>query len=89
MASRTLLLDADIFIYQAATAAETELEWAEDEWTLHAHAGPAKEKIRDKFETLADTLKAESWVAAVSDKASSSPNTGPHRLTTSTTKPAA
>ena len=70
MASRTLLIDADIFIYQAATNAEIALEWAEDEWTLHAHAGPAKEWIRDKFERLADELKAEAWVAAVSDPGS-------------------
>ncbi|MDO9083368.1 MAG: hypothetical protein Q7U56_08805 [Humidesulfovibrio sp.] len=80
MASRTLLLDADIFIYQAATRNETELEWAEDEWTTHAHASPAKEQIRDKFESLADTLKAE---------ASSSPRTGLYRPTTSTSKPTA
>lgn len=67
MASRTLLIDADIFVYQAATSAEIEIEWAEDEWTLHAHASPAKEWIREKFEKLADELKAESWVAALSD----------------------
>lgn len=77
MASRTLLLDADIFIYQAATNAEIPLEWAEDEWTLHAHAGPAKEWIREKFERMADELKAE---------ASSPPSTGLHRHTTSTAK---
>lgn len=70
MASRTLLIDADIFIYKAATQAEIPLEWAEDEWTLHAHVSPAKEWIREKFERLADELKAEAWVAAVSDKGS-------------------
>lgn len=80
MASRTLLIDADIFIYQAASSAEIELEWDDDEWTLHAHASPAKEKIRDRFEGLADELKAE---------ASSSPRTGLRRSITSASKPAA
>jgi len=89
VASRTLLIDADILVYQAATSAEVELEWAEDEWTLHAHASPAKEQIRDKFEKLADELKAESWVAALSDKAESSPRTGLHRPSTSTLTPTA
>jgi len=80
---RTLLIDADILVYQAATSAEVELEWAEDEWTLHAHAGPAKEQIRDKFERLADELRADGWVGALSDKVESSPRTGLHRPTTS------
>lgn len=64
--ARTALIDGDIYVYQIGSAAETELEWSTDEWTLHAHAGPAKEQLRDKVERLADVLKADNYVVALS-----------------------
>lgn len=50
MAQKTILIDGDILVYQAACNAEIETEWAPDEWTLHAHAGPAKEWVRRELE---------------------------------------
>jgi DNA polymerase-1 len=67
MSQRTVLIDGDILVYRAASAAEHEVEWCPDEWTLHAHAGPAKAWIADEVERIADTLKAPARVVVLSD----------------------
>ena len=45
MTNRTLLIDGDWLCYKAATSVETEIEWAEDQWTLTSDAGEAMELV--------------------------------------------
>ena len=52
----TCLIDADIFLWKAAIAAETEINWGSDVWTLYADLAEAKRafeaqitKVEDEF----------------------------------------
>jgi DNA polymerase-1 len=52
---RVLLIDADILVYQVATAAEVPVKWEDDLWTLHSYEEPAKEKLDFR---IAEVMKA-------------------------------
>lgn len=52
----TLLIDADIFCFQAASAVETEINWGDDLWTLHSDVGRAKAKILRDLDKVAETI---------------------------------
>jgi len=64
---RTLLLDADMLVYEAALAHEVEIQWDDDLWTLHAHFEPAREQVDDTVKHLLKQLDAEAVVMALSD----------------------
>lgn len=65
--SRTLLIDADTLVYEAAKANEIETKWDEDLWTLHAYEEPAKLQLDAKVEELKARLSADRVVMALSD----------------------
>lgn len=44
-----ILIDADMFAFQACAAVEEEINWGNDIWTLHADLGDAKAKFIDKL----------------------------------------
>lgn len=64
---RTLLIDADSLVYEAAKANEIEIQWTDDLWTLHAHLEPAKAQLQDRVESLMKALNADRVVMALSD----------------------
>jgi hypothetical protein len=37
-----LLIDADMYLFQAASACEVETDWGDDKWTLHSDAGDVR-----------------------------------------------
>lgn len=41
----TLLIDADIILYQIASAVEEPFDWGNDLWTLHSDASEAKQRL--------------------------------------------
>ena len=59
----TALIDGDIFIYQAAAAAEHPIQWDDDLWTLHSFLPDAVQYFEDKLagaiEKLAEFYKAD------------------------------
>ena len=61
--SVTALIDGDIFIYQAAAAAEHPIQWDDDLWTLHSFLPDAVQYFEDKLagaiEKLAEFYKAD------------------------------
>jgi DNA polymerase-1 len=64
----TLYLDGDIIAYQAATAAETPIDWGDGMWTLHAFE-PEVFKIMDAFILkLKEESGIDKAVAVISDK---------------------
>lgn len=67
MSNRTLLLDADMLVYEAALAHEIEIQWDSDLWTLHAHFDPAREQLQDTIKHLLERLEADKAVLALSD----------------------
>ena len=61
--SVTALIDGDIFIYQAAAAAEHPIQWDDDLWTLHSFLSEAvqyfEDKLADAIEKLAKAFKTD------------------------------
>ncbi len=47
--SFTVLVDGDIFIYQAAAAAEQAIQWTDDLWTLHSTLSDATRYFTEKL----------------------------------------
>lgn len=64
---RTVLIDADSLVYQAARANEVETQWDDDLWTLHANFDPAAERLDRDVETIKAQLDADRVVMALSD----------------------
>jgi DNA polymerase-1 len=46
---RDLLVDADMFLFQAASACEVETDWGDDKWTLHSDAGDVRRVFDEKL----------------------------------------
>lgn len=53
----TLLIDADVLVYQAAAAVETEVKWDDDLWTLHAFESDGIRCIKEKITYLKEIFK--------------------------------
>ena len=51
-----ILLDADMLIFRACSAAETPINWGGDLWTLHADAAEAKGAVDDMVQTIVDKV---------------------------------
>ena len=52
--SLTLLIDADVLLYQSALAAEEEIDWGGDLWTLHSNMGEARDQLMSAVDTILD-----------------------------------
>jgi len=63
----TLLVDGDIFLYQAAAASEFPVDWGDDHWTLHADLKKAKSILSTEISDLIDRFEPAHFVFAVSD----------------------
>ena len=64
----TLLIDADLFLYQAAAAAEKEYDWGDDVFTLMTDLKDAKKIFTDKMQFVTDTLGTDKMILCFSDK---------------------
>jgi len=65
----TLLVDGDIYLYQASAVSEYEVDWGEDHWTLHADFAKAKTILSTEMKELHERFEPAHLVFAVSDKA--------------------
>lgn len=64
---RTILIDADSLIYQAASANETAIPWDPDLWTTHGDLGAAKAQLDDSIQEIKEKLDATHVVLALTD----------------------
>ena len=64
----TALLDGDIFVFEAAAAAEVATDWGDGLWTLHAHEAPAKAALAERIQSLVEAVGADELIIALSDK---------------------
>lgn len=64
---RTVLLDGDIWCYQATAANEYEAQWDTWLWTLHGDFNAAQEQFDRTVEFIKKGLKADKVVIALSD----------------------
>ena len=60
--STVLLLDGDIFAFEAATISEREIEWPNDVWTLHSDMSSALSHATNKIANLKNELNADEVV---------------------------
>lgn len=68
MEDTTLILDGDIFAYQAAVVNEYNCQWDDWLWTRHAELPPAIETLDDRIGMIADDLEATRVVIALTAK---------------------
>lgn len=62
-----LLIDGDILLYTLCSAAEVEINWGDDIWTLYSDAKEVKGKVKENLENLTDHLDADGYVFCLSD----------------------
>lgn len=65
--AREALIDADILAYQAASSAETPVDWGDGMWTLHAFEDEAKANFTRTLEKILDKTEATEVTLAWSD----------------------
>jgi DNA polymerase-1 len=65
---RTLLIDGDTLIYEAAAATEYETQWDEWLWTLHGDLGAAIAHLDGSVAEITDKLKPDRIIFALSDE---------------------
>lgn len=63
---RTLLIDGDILVVSTGAAIETEVDWGNDEWTIHCDVKEVKKSILETIEKLKASLDADAAVVTLS-----------------------
>lgn len=56
-----LLIDADTLAYMMAASCEVEVDWGNDQWSLHSEFGDCKTKMDDWIASLVELLDAEGY----------------------------
>lgn len=65
-----LIIDADILLYRAASAAEEEVDWGDDVWSLQTDLKDAKRGFQSQIDTITGKLGIKDYVCCLSDHAS-------------------
>ncbi len=65
--TKTILIDADIVLYQACCACDEATDWGNDIWTLAADAKECRQRVDVTFADLKEELKADELVVCLSD----------------------
>lgn len=69
MAKETIaLIDGDIFAFEMASTAEEPIHWGDGLWTLHAFEEPAKARLEDRINSLAEAVGATRTIVCLTDK---------------------
>ena len=62
---RTLLIDSDVFLYAAASATETEVQWDDDLWTVHGYLNEAIGQFDTKIADIKEAIAGDHIVMAL------------------------
>lgn len=62
-----LALDTDILMYKAATAAETEIDWGDDIWSLYCDLNDAKDAFQMQIDKITQRLGVHDYVCCLTD----------------------
>jgi DNA polymerase-1 len=65
---KTLLIDGDILIYQAASASEVACDWGDDFWTLHADEQEGRSRLLSLITDILDQANADEYKFFISSK---------------------
>lgn len=66
--SKTLLVDADMVVFQAAAASEIEVRWTDDVHTLHSKFDDAVDLFDNWRNKMNDVFESDNFIFAFSDK---------------------
>lgn len=64
----TLLIDADLYLYRACAAAEQEIQWSDDVWSLWADLKVAKDIFRNNILDFCAKFETDQVLLTISDK---------------------
>ena len=63
----SLIVDTDLYLFRATSAAETEVEWDPDVWTMWSDLKDAKQAFQDQLTSISKKLGVSDIVCALSD----------------------
>jgi DNA polymerase I len=63
-----LLIDADLYLYRAAAAAEEEINWGDDIWSLSTDLKVAKTIFQDQIQRICERLGSADFIMCISDR---------------------
>jgi 5'-3' exonuclease len=66
--STPLLIDGDLLVYRLASAAETEVDWGNDLWTLHSDAHGVKRMFASEVERIEKKFRTRNTTICFSDR---------------------
>jgi DNA polymerase I len=64
----TALIDGDLLVYEAASAAEKPIDWGNGLWTLHSEEDDAVRRLRERLHGIMQKIDCEEIVFTLSDK---------------------
>jgi DNA polymerase-1 len=66
--NKILLIDADMVLYRSVCAAEQEMRWDDDIWTLQTNMSEAKAEVDNQLSTITKRLKSDDILLLFSPK---------------------
>jgi DNA polymerase-1 len=63
-----LLIDGDIYLYRAAAAAEEEIDWGDDIWSLSTDLKEAKDIFKYTMDDFLSRFDTDNYILCLSDK---------------------
>lgn len=64
---RTLLIDADVVAYQAASSVEAATHWGDGYWTWHCDEHLVKDAVETQIDAMMDNLSAQAYKLCLTD----------------------
>ncbi len=63
----TLLIDGDLYLYQAAAACEDETDWGDDVWSLTCDVAAAKRMFTSRLQAFCERLQADKMLVCLTE----------------------
>ena len=68
MVDTTLLIDGDLYLYRACAAAEEEINWGDDIWSLSTDLKVAKKIFQETIDACCEYLETGHFIICLSDR---------------------
>jgi DNA polymerase-1 len=68
LSKKILLIDADLYLYRCCAAAEEEIDWGDDLWSLQADLKVAKTTFKEMIERFCLEMDTANFILCLSDR---------------------
>ena len=68
LSQKILLIDADLYLYRACAAAEEEVDWGDDLWSLQTDLKEAKSIFQNTLQEVCEALDTANFILCFSDR---------------------